>query len=80
MFDRNKFLDIEPYFDEKQCNEACARIKAHPEIIYAIATALFPVSDEDAYEKRKMFTGAVISRLDEVHSYDDFQKKSKIIT
>lgn len=78
MFDRNKFLDIEPYFDEKQCNEACARIKAHPEIIYAIATALFPVSDENAYEKRKMFTGAVISRLDEVHSYDDFQKKITI--
>ena len=78
MFDRNKFLDIEPYFDEKQCNEACARIKAHPEIIYAIATALFPVSDENAYEKRKMFTGAVIRCLDEVHSYDDFQKKITI--
>ena len=74
MFDRSKFLDIEPY-DRQDAEAACQRLKAHPEYIYALATALYPEVSEEAYARRKAFTAGVLARLDEVHGYDDFQKK-----
>ena len=74
MFDRSKFLDIEPY-DRQDAEAACQRLKSHPEYIYALATALYPEVSEEAYARRKAFTAGVLARLDEVHGYDDFQKK-----
>ena len=74
MFDRSKYLDIEPY-DREGCEEACKRLKEHPEYIYALATGLFPGVGDEVYAKRQAFTGGVLARLDGVHSYDDFQKQ-----
>lgn len=74
MFDRSKFIDIEPY-DGAECEAACRRLKEHPEYVYALATGLFPGVGEEVNRQRMGFTGAVLQRLDEVHSYDDFQKK-----
>ena len=74
MFDRSKFIDIEPY-DGPDCEAACRRLKEHPEYVYALATGLFPGIGEEVNRQRMGFTGAVLQRLDEVHSYDDFQKK-----
>ena len=75
MFDRSKFLDIEPYGTSQEAEAACSRVRQHPEFVFALATALFPGADEASYAQRKWFTGAVLSRLEEVHCYDDFQKK-----
>ena len=73
MFDRTKFVDIEP-FDQKGCEEACARLKAHPEYIYALASAIYEGIGDEVNAKRMDFTKAVAGRLDRIHSYDDFQK------
>ena len=73
MFDRTKFVDIEP-FDQKGCEEACARLKAHPQYIYALASAIYEGIGDEVNAKRMDFTKAVAGRLDRIHSYDDFQK------
>lgn len=73
MFDRTKFVDIEP-FDQKGCEEACVRLKAHPEYIYALASAIYEGIGDEVNAKRMDFTKAVAGRLDRIHSYDDFQK------
>lgn len=73
MFDRTKYLDIAPY-DEQGCAEACKRLKACPEIIYAISQAVYPEATEENFALRRKFVADVMGRLDAVKSYDDFQK------
>ena len=73
MLDRDKYDDIAPY-NQKESEEACQRIKEHPEFLYAFAAAMFPETDDDVHEKRKAFVLGALSRLDDVHSYDDFQR------
>ena len=74
MFDRSKFLDIEPY-DKEAAEAACQRLKSHPEYIYALASALYPEVSDESYAARKAFVAGVLAHLDEMHGYDDFQKK-----
>lgn len=73
MFDRSKFLDIEPY-NREESEAACQRLKQNPQFIYALANAMYPGLDEATYAKRVAFVKGVLSRLDDVHGYDDFQK------
>lgn len=77
MFDRSKFLDIEPY-DSEQAEAACQRIIKDPTYIYALASAVFPGEEAEMQLNRKNFVTKLLATLREVHSYDDFQKKITI--
>jgi len=76
-FDRTPYLDICP-FDEKGAEEACKRIKANPEYMQKLALGFIPGDGDEDKSKREEFVKHVFAKLDEVHSYDDFQHKITI--
>ncbi|MCR5731863.1 MAG: 1-acyl-sn-glycerol-3-phosphate acyltransferase [Sphaerochaetaceae bacterium] len=71
--DYESFKDIAPY-DQKDCEEAIKRIQQHPEYMNMFAKALIKGDGLLVQAARKAFSAYVMTRLNKIHSYTDFQK------
>lgn len=71
--DKSEFRDIAPY-EGQDVYDAIARLKAYPQFINNLADVLYKGHILKTSYKAYVFKSQVPPMLDEVHSYDDFQR------